>query len=481
VQVTHGNLLHNSVALQRMARLDEHSVYVSWLPQYHDMGLIGGLLQPIHGGSGGMLMSPLSFLEKPVRWLEAISRFRGTVSPFPNFALDLCVRKVTAEQKKGLDLSSWQVAINGAEPVRWRSLESFSDAFRECGFRATAHFPAYGLAEATLIVSGPAFGAGPRTLLVDRDALARNEARPANGGSAATVVSCGRGLPDQAITVVDPETRTELPEGRVGEIWVSGESVAKGYWNRPEETTATFGATLGGRSYLRTGDLGFIDGGDLFIAGRLKDLIIIRGANHYPQDIEATAEAADPRVRKGCVAAFSLEASGAEHLALAAEVAAGATGLEQLMTAVREAVGREHGVALHTLALLGPGTISKTSSGKIQRRATRSALLDGALSPLAQWTSQAARAAADEAAAPATSDEEQLAQKLAALLARHLELPVEEIDLDADVRDYGLDSLMAVELASSIQLTLSRQLGVDDLWSNPTLRQLARRIAKVRG
>ncbi|HVR99989.1 MAG TPA: fatty acyl-AMP ligase, partial [Thermoanaerobaculia bacterium] len=270
VRVTHGNLLHNQALIQRAFRQTEESVVVGWLPLYHDMGLIGNVLQPLYSGARCVLMSPWAFLQSPARWLRAISRYRATTSGGPDFAYDLCVRKVRPEQRAGLDLSSWTVAFNGAEPVRAETLERFAAAFAPCGFRREALYPCYGLAEATLFVTGGAPGEPPAT-------------GPFEGR---TLVASGR--PDDAsleVAIVEPESLARRGEDEVGEIWLRGASVTGGYWSRPELTEASFQAATaeGDGPYLRTGDLGFLRGGDLYVAGRLKDLIIIRGRNHYPQ------------------------------------------------------------------------------------------------------------------------------------------------------------------------------------------------------
>ncbi|HEX2222817.1 MAG TPA: fatty acyl-AMP ligase, partial [Thermoanaerobaculia bacterium] len=317
VMVTHANLLHNERMIGEAFGQDEDTVVAGWLPLYHDMGLIGNVLQPLHAGARCVLMSPVAFLQKPLRWLEAISRYRATTSGGPNFAYELCVRKTTVEERARLDLSSWKVAFNGAEPVRETTLERFAEAFAASGFRREAFYPCYGLAEATLFVTGGELGRFPRVEVVDAAALERNEVRPAfDGDPARRLVSNGRAWLGQQVVLADPETGLECPAGRVGEIWVAGPSVARGYWRNPEATERDFGAFLadGQGPFLRTGDLGFAAGGELYVTGRLKDLIIIRGRNHYPQDLELTAERSHPDLHAGGGAAFAVDAGegGAE-------------------------------------------------------------------------------------------------------------------------------------------------------------------------
>jgi acyl-CoA synthetase (AMP-forming)/AMP-acid ligase II len=286
VMVSHGNLLHNEAIIQQAFAQTSESVIVSWLPLYHDMGLIGNVLQPLYVGAHSVLMSPVAFLQSPFRWLKAISHYRATTSGGPNFAYDLCVRKITEEQKAGLDLSSWQLAFNGAEPIRAETLDRFAKAFASCGFRREAFFPCYGLAEATLFVAGKTQSNAPAVIKhFETAALSNNRVIEATDESQdrLSLVGCGGPGMGQTILIVNPETARVCPPGDVGEIWVSGASVAGGYWNQPEATERTFHASLAESSagpFLRTGDLGFLQAGELFVTGRLKDLIIIRGRNH---------------------------------------------------------------------------------------------------------------------------------------------------------------------------------------------------------
>jgi amino acid adenylation domain-containing protein len=373
VMVTHGNLLHNQETIRCAFRQDERSIVAGWLPMYHDMGLIGNMLQPLYVGGSCILMPPLAFLQQPRRWLEVISRYRATTSGGPDFAYDLCVRRIPPEQWDGLDLSCWTLAFNGAEPVRAATLERFAEAFAACGFDRSAFYPCYGLAEATLFVTGGVKGRLPAVEI--------------EGGR----VSCGRAWGDQRLAVVDPETGAELPAGQVGEIWVSGPSVAAGYWNRPTETRETFRAVLpdGCGPCLRTGDLGFMQNGELVVTGRLKDLIILRGRNLYPQDLELTAEQAHPALRAGCAAAFSVDEDGEERLIVVGEIERHPGDLGLIADTVRRAVAEEHGVRVADVALLRRGTIPKTSSGKIRRRECRARYLAGELTALHRSTDRA--------------------------------------------------------------------------------------------
>jgi acyl-CoA synthetase (AMP-forming)/AMP-acid ligase II len=383
VMVTHGNLLHNLRCSAALAGHDATSASVSWLPVNHDMGLIEGVLQPAYSGFPAYLMSPAAFLQRPVRWLRAISRLRATHSGAPNFAYDLCVRRVGDDDRRTLDLSSWRTAFNGSEPVRRSTLESFQRAFGECGFRWTAFRPAYGLAEATLLVASSASGAG----------LTFDDSRAA---SEASLVGAGSPADDMRVLIVDPVTRVKCRDGSVGEIWISGSSVAAGYWQRPQETCDTFGASLasGEGPFLRSGDLGLRRDGQLFVTGRLKDVIIIRGSKHYPHDLEITAERAHPSIRPGCCAAVAVQSADEEAIALLAEVDPRrlseheeTRGLMLSLTidAIREAIASTHRVQLRAVALLPAGTLPKTTSGKLRRYLCRTAFLTGALPSVAEW------------------------------------------------------------------------------------------------
>ncbi len=383
VVVTHGNLMHNLREISECFLGMTNRGCVSWLPPFHDMGLIGGILAPLYMGAPVTLMSPAAFIQRPRRWLEAISRFKATGSPAPNFAYDYCVQKVRPAQLSGIDLSNWRVAFNGAEPVRARTLEEFAVHFRPCGFRPDAWRPCYGLAESTLLVSASPRPSLPLILSVSKSSLERGEVKTQaeTEGDERRFVGCGQ--PRTTVRIVDPDALRPCPSGRVGEIWVSGPSVAREYWNRPAETGETFRAFLrdsGEGPYLRTGDLGFLDGDQLFVTGRLKDIIIIDGANHYPQDIEHTVgrchEALEPT---GC-AAFSVEVAGREELVVVAALrAASSLAAEEIARAVRSAVSEAHHLRVHDLLFVKRGGIPVTSSGKIQRAACRSGYLSRTL------------------------------------------------------------------------------------------------------
>jgi acyl-CoA synthetase (AMP-forming)/AMP-acid ligase II/acyl carrier protein len=437
-------------------------VVVGWLPLYHDMGLIGNVLQPLYVGARAVLLSPLTFLQRPALWLAAVARYRATTSGGPNFAYDLCARKVGEEEKAGLDLSSWSVAFNGAEPVRAETVERFAAAFAPCGFRRAAFFPCYGLAEATLFVTGGAPGAGPVIRPVDAAALERHQVADAPPGAPGrALVGCGRAAAGQAVRIVDPESGAPCAPGRVGEVWVAGPSVAAGYWGRPEETARTFGARLAGEGpFLRTGDLGFLADGELFVTGRRKDLIILRGRNHYPQDLERTAEASHPALRPGCGAAFGVDRDGEERLVILQEVERSAADPAGIADAVRRAVAGEHEVAVEEVVLVRSGTVLKTSSGKVRRAACRAAYLAGELAVVART-----------GAVPA-EDRGEEREHWAAVAARVLRRDVRELDPGAPLTALGLDSLAAAELGNAVEERTGVTIPLQALLEGMSLRDL---------
>jgi acyl-CoA synthetase (AMP-forming)/AMP-acid ligase II len=384
VMVSHGNLLSNSeMIFQAFAHSPEDKM-VSWLPAYHDMGLIGGIIQPVYAGASVVLMSPLHFLQRPHRWLKAITKYNVTVSGAPNFGYDWCVRRVKPRQMEALDLRTWRLAFNGAEPVRPETLRRFTETFAPCGFRPETHYPCYGLAEATLFVTGGLPDQPPTIIqLNSRDLMSDSASHSLEGEKNQEYVSCGRNWLEQEILIVDPDTLEVCGPGCVGEIWVSGQHVAHGYWQNPTATSETFQAYLPGTKqgpFMRTGDLGFFMEGELYIAGRLKDLIIIDGLNHYPQDIELTVEGSHPGVRPDFTAAFSIEEKGSEKLVVVAEFQRQYRDeIDDARKAILQAIAEEHEIRAHDIVLIKTRTIPKTASGKIQRHLCKAEYLSGQL------------------------------------------------------------------------------------------------------
>ena len=529
VMLTHGNLLHNLGLIHRCFGHSRASQGVIWLPPYHDMGLIGGILQPLYGGFPVTLLSPVDFLKKPLRWLQAVSRYRATTSGGPNFAYDLCVRKTTAAERAALDLSAWDLAFNGAEPIHPETLGRFVEAFGPVGFRREAFYSCYGLAEATLIASGGEKAALPVLRTVHAAGLRQNRAEPAEPThpEARTLVGAGQNLAEQRLVIVQPETGEPCPVGHVGEIWVAGPSVAQGYWNRPEDTARAFHGVLAcgadGARFLRTGDLGFCDEtGELYVTGRIKDLIIIRGRNHYPQDIERTVELCHSALRPGCGAAFSVEvATGTEreerlvvvHEVERRAVEDGGVSLAGLGETIRQTIADQHELMTHEVLLLKPGSIPKTSSGKIQRHACRAEFLSGGLEALHRSVlqAQAPREGSNPANEPreheraggssAPAEESRSiahahthgrdirlalaavedAEARKALLVLHLQeeaarvlrLAPSQIDPRRSLYAFGLDSLMAVELKAAVEASLGVEVPLGEVLEGAELDAVA--------
>ncbi|HSF40408.1 MAG TPA: amino acid adenylation domain-containing protein, partial [Thermoanaerobaculia bacterium] len=487
VKVTHGNLLHNQRLIQEACGHGADSVFVTWLPLYHDLGLIGNVLQSAYVGAHCVVMSPAVFLQRPWRWLEAISRYRATTSGAPNFAYDLCAGKAVGADLSTLDLRSWRIAFNGAEPVRAETLARFAAAFARCGFSPRALYPCYGLAEATLMVSGGDRGEPPVVGRFLAGELAQGRAVEAlpgevESGPARSLVGCGRPLGGQRVLGVDPVSRVALAPGRVGEIWVAGPSVAAGYWGRAEESQEAFGACLatGEGPFLRTGDLGFFCAGELYVTGRIKDLIILRGRNVYPQDVELTAQRSHPALRPDAAAAFSPEAEGEERLVLVLEVERSArvreTEIEEIAVAVRRAVAEEHEVQVYDVVLVGVGRVPRTTSGKIQRRACRALYQDGALEVLGH--SRLEESPPEAFPEPWTDGPAGIEDWLRRTFAARAGIDPEAIDPSLPLVALGLDSLVAAELANAVETRFGVALSLSLLLEGVSLSELAWQVGE---
>jgi amino acid adenylation domain-containing protein len=488
VMISHGNLLHNAQTTYQFMEHSPESKFVTWLPMYHDMGLIGGILQPLYGGFPCIIMPPTSFLQRPYRWLQTISKYKGTTSGGPNFAYDLCVQKITSEQKATLDLSSWDVAFNGAEPIRHDTLERFAEAFSECGFRREAFYPCYGMAETTLMVSGVKKTTLPIVKAVEKSALECGriiESPVEDEDVNPNFVSCGRVIPEQKVVIAHTKALRTCQPDEIGEIWVSGLSVARGYWNREEETLETFHAYLSDTKegpFLRTGDLGFLQDGELFITGRAKDLIIIRGRNIYPQDIELTAECSHSSLRSGASAAFTILVNNEEKLVVVQELEFRAKpNLEEVANAIRQAISEEHEVQVYGVVLIKPGSIPKTSSGKIQRRATRAQFENGTLCVIASNILKISDVAPEEtrlqrdqllALSPKES-QAVLERYLIEQEARVLAIAPDEIDPEEPLTTLGLDSLKVFELKNRVEVDLEVEVSVADFFEGMSTQSLA--------
>jgi len=522
VIVAHENLSANIGMMSTLFDNHPGTRCVSWLPVHHDMGLIGCVLMPLWQGLFTVIMPPVAFAHDPARWLRAISRYRGTFTFSPNIGYELCCQ-LDPENIKDIDLSSMEVACNGAEPVRAETLDKFCRVFGPAGFRRSSFFPSYGLAEATLYVSGCHLGPAAGMTL-DKAGIEQGRIVPAENESAATrmTVSCGKSVPGQSIAIVDPDTMSECPPDRIGEIWVAGSHVTRGYWNNPDATESVFNAVLPTRSntsFLRTGDLGFFRNGEVFITGRLKDIVIIFGRNHYPQDIEATVER-NAAIRTGCSVAFALTAERTEGLGIVAEVTMSQLrgDLARVAADIAQAVWEEHEVTVSQMAFLRPAALPKTTSGKVQRRLTRDLLLTGALPTIFHWptrhASHASTTGQPASAGYATSGPDPVTPRQSlstftfspvTLSQRLLSLPAaareptllalvigeigsvldrsadRELPADEPLKDVGLDSVKATHLRSRIAAAAGRQLPTTLLFDYPTPRELTRFLTTMLG
>ncbi|WP_017654183.1 type I polyketide synthase [Fortiea contorta] len=482
VMITHGNLLHNSQLIYNFYEHTPQSQGVIWLPPYHDMGLIGGVLQPMYGGFPVTLMSPAAFLQKPFRWLQAISHYKATTSGGPDFAYDLACRQITPEQLATLDLSSWEVAFTGAEPIRAQTLDNFAETFAPCGFRREAFYPCYGMAETTLIVTGGLKSVAPIVRYVDTTALGQNRVVDTTKDNGKAIAGCGKSSPDQTVLIVNPESLTPCADGEVGEFWVSGSSVAQGYWNRPEQTQNTFNAYLADNHtgpFLRTGDLGCLQDGELFITGRLKDLIIIMGRNHYPQDIEFTVENCHPALRPAGGAAFATQIDDTEKLVIVQEVERSylrKLNADEVIGAIRKAVAEHHDLPTHTIVLIKTNSLPKTSSGKVRRSTTRDELKAGTLDVVGQWSVDAQNQVAVEVEQKQTEtvNTQAIANWLIKKVSEQLQISPQTINISEPLAQYGLGSLAAVRISGELQEWLGRELPTTLLYDYPSIAALAK-------
>ena len=465
VMVSHGNLIANQALIKAAFGNDASDIVAGWLPQYHDMGLIGNILQPLYLGATAILMQPLTFLQDPGRWLEVISRYRATISGGPDFAYRLCARRIDPTRRQAWDLSHWRVAFNGAEPVSPDTLHGFTQAFAPHGFHAGAFYPCYGLAEGTLLVTGSSPGRGAVTLDVLRDALEAHRAEPSAGADTVSLAGAGR-ADDERVRIVDPVTNDALPDGSVGEVWATGASVTRGYWKRDAINEAIFRARIAGEAgtWLRTGDLGFVHEGELFVTGRLKDLIIVRGRNYYPQDIEASLQQAIPAFREGCGAAFAVTGDDGEALVLVQELERSAVRRASHADLFAEAsahVADRFGLRLRGLALVKPATVPKTSSGKLRRSTCRASWMAGTLpGVVAIFDGEGSRSVDVGAAEDSTPLD---------VIARVLGRDAAHLAPDLALTSQGLDSLRAAELEYLFAQRFGRRIDMGELLAGMTL------------
>jgi len=482
--LTHGNLLHNLRYFDVGWDHSPDSVSVNWLPAFHDLGLVYGILAPIWGGFQSLQMSPIDVIQRPLSWLRALSDHRATHSCGPNFIYELCVRKVDPEDVASLDLRSWRMALTAAEPVRADTLRRFSEHFAPAGFNPRSFCPGYGLSEGTCKVVAVPWHERPTVLNVRSEALEQHtvEVVDAPGPGTLEVVGCGRPSFGVGVEVVDPDTRQRRGPGEVGELWVSGPSIAKSYWEAPEATARELRANLSGRAnlpFLRTGGLGFVHDGEVFITGRIKDMIIVRGANHYPQDIEYTVQDAHPTVRAGCVAAFAADEYGEEELVVVAEVdlrprnGDGPPTASAVSKAIVKAVSEEHGLRVARVALIPPGRIPKTTSGKIQRRATRDALTAGRLELLCDERRPSSK--------PAAAKRDHIRARLIDIVSEVGDIPFERLSPEESLHGLGIDSLAGVNIAYEIGLMTGRDVPSALLDEQDTIEKLVDYVVAIGG
>ena len=492
VMVSHANLLHNLKDLDLGWEHTQDSVMVTWLPIFHDMGLIYGILQPLYKEFPCYLMAPTAFLQQPFRWLQAISRYGATHSAAPNFAYELCVQRTTPQQRATLDLSRWRMALNAAEPVREETLKRFAKTFEPCSFNKAALCPGYGLAEATLKVTAVRHANMPLLLTVQTGALAQHHVvKSVEADKAQTLVGCGFSEIDTQVTIVNHDTLMPCASDEVGEIWVSGASMAQGYWNRPVETEQTFRAftATGEGPFLRTGDLGFLKEGELFITGRQKDLIIIRGRNYYPQDIELTVENTHPILRQDCCAAFSVEVNGEERLVVAAEIERSfmphrqlqedprKVKIEEAINTIRQALSEQYDIPVYAVLLLRVATIPKTSSGKIQRRACREQFLAGSLNIVEEWRQEQTPSQKQLSKDLEAHSAKSIQNWLLTNISEKLQIATTQIDVQEPLARYGLDSVTAVSLSGELEIWLDRKLSPSLVYDYPSIQALAHYLA----
>jgi acyl-CoA synthetase (AMP-forming)/AMP-acid ligase II len=452
VMVTHRNIIRNLEFIRQSFKLTSKSVSVTWLPSFHDMGLIDGVMEPIYTGMPGVIIPPVNFLQKPVRWLKAIAKYKGSHSGGPNFAFDLCVDGISEEERMGLDLSSMETLYCGAEPIRKTTFERFAEAYKDFGFRATSLYPCYGMAETTLITSGPHAGRGPVFLGLSGKALKQNKIKPVSSHEKDITFLVGVGYPwlDTEVRIVNPDTLEHCKEDEVGEIWVSGSVVTAGYWNKKELTEEVFKASIQkdpSGPYLRTGDLGFFHEGELYVSGRLKDLVIIHGRNYYPQDIEFIAEKSHNSLRPNASAAFSVDINEEERLIIVAEVERTAMrGLdtEAVCDAIRRRISEEYELEVYGIQLLRTASILKTSSGKIQRKASKEAYLGKTLEVVGEsFMDFSQSSSANEST---NTDLITIQAWLMTWIHTRLKIPLERIDFTKPITVYGLSSMKAIQL-----------------------------------
>ncbi len=500
VMLSHRNLIANCRMITRAFQTGRKGSICSWLPLYHDMGLVGGILNPMYCGTEDNLMSPVAFLTRPIRWLRAISKYKSIASGGPNFAYAWCTMKINEEDCEGLDLSNWKVAFNGAEPVSAAVMERFTEKFAPYGFSPDAFYPCYGMAETTLIVTGGSNEEAPIVRPFDKYELVEHRVRRIDESheNARRLVGCGKVLEEEEVLIVHPENHTPLPDDKIGEIWINSPSCGLGYWQREQETQETFRARLkpdNGKYYVRSGDLGFMDRGELFVTGRLKDMIIVRGANRYPQDIETTVELCHPLTRSGGAAAFSVTRWDREHLVIVCEIerSPAKDQWESVIKSIRKSVALEHDLPPDAIVLVRAHSVPKTSSGKVQRHACKRNFENGEdIHVIARWClwEEAQNTESNHEYAPAEIDGETLAdselapevvQAVIEQVRTALTDKTQTVEIDTNILELGLDSLARLDVAQSLERAFGGKIPEHVLQDIETVREVATAIQKYAG
>jgi len=484
VMVSHANILYNCEFIYQSYDLSQKSTLVNWLPNFHDMGLIGCVIEPIYGGFKNVMIPPNVFLQNPQTWLNAISKYKGTTAGGPNFCFDFCLERIPEEKRKGIDLSSLTVFWTGAETIRKTSIEEFTNDFRDSQFRKHQFFPCYGLAEATLIVTGGKLDKEPVYLKLNRKAIEVNSIEPATQAHSETENYVGCGFPwiNTTVYIVDPKTHQKCNKNEIGEIWVSGPAVAQGYWNNPQLTNQVFNAHIKNSNegpFLRTGDLGFVREDQLFVTGRLKELIIVNGKNYYPQDIENIMHHSHDALRINAGAAFSVEWENKERLVVINEI--NRTFIQDLnadevINSIRKAIFEEYDILPYSIILIKTGSLMKTTSGKIKRRASKEAFLDDKLVKLAEWQMPIIDPNQDQHEYLSTNS---LKDWLIDWISFNIGLQKSQIDPDIAITNYGLDSLMLVQLERDVNKTFNVSWPIESFLKETNINQLVEEGEKL--
>ncbi len=486
VMVSHGNIFYNEEMIKTCFEHTDQSIWAGWVPFFHDMGLLGSILHPLHMGIQCIIMSPMDFLKKPIRWLQAISRYKVTTSGGPNFGFDLCVRKIPNEALSDLDLSCWKAAFNGAEPIRAETIKNFYDKFKVCGFREESLQPCYGMAETTVFISSVGRLIKPTISYIDNSALERNKVviKKPNEKNIHTIVGCGQTWLDQKICIVDPKSLTKSPENSIGEIWISGDNITQGYWNKAKETKDTFHAYIkdtGEGPFLRTGDLGFMVNKEVFITGRRKDLIIVRGRNFYPHDLEDKVWKTHPSLRQGCCVAIAIDVENEEKLLVIQEVKnqyLENLNFDDILDTIFQTILKHNEIAPHAVVLIKQGTIPKTSSGKVQRSQCRKNYLNGTLDTIALKVHETLDPDHTTDHYPHEFDSiESIEDWLALRVSRYASLDSEVIEFSSSVLDYGLDSKQIISLNGEVEEVFGSEVSATVFVNSPTISDIANHLA----